>query len=250
MKQLPRPVLITIFVVGLMVALWPVGEAVYGLWSQHSLRAKWSSAAAKYAATHKSTNDKSSPAKGSKKSKSKSQAKLVSVAASKTTGAYISHDVSPTKKAKPVKIAMQPRKKAVAARPKEDWPPMRLVIPDIGLDAIVADGIDKTALSQGPGHDPASTLPGEPGNCVIAGHRNMYGWWFYRLGQLGNNSTIELHSPTEIFTYKVAKTAVLKETDTWILRNPPPGAAPRLTLYTCTIPHSSKRIVVLANLVE
>ncbi|MBV9470194.1 MAG: sortase, partial [Abitibacteriaceae bacterium] len=102
-----------------------------------------------------------------------------------------------------------------------------------------------------PGHDPSSHLPGEHGNCIIAAHRNMYGWWFYRLGQLGSNSIIKLKSPTETYTYKVAKMTVTHATDTAILDDPiNPDAAPRLTLYTCAIPHGSKRIVVVANQVE
>jgi hypothetical protein len=43
----------------------------------------------------------------------------------------------------------------------------------------------------------------------------------------------------------------VRETQTEVLENEvPAGAAPRLTLYTCTLPLSTNRFVVVANLIS
>jgi sortase A len=49
-----------------------------------------------------------------------------------------------------------------------------LSIPRIGLSAIVLQGSDDHTLSLGPGHFETTPLPGEPGNVVIAGHRDTF----------------------------------------------------------------------------
>jgi LPXTG-site transpeptidase (sortase) family protein len=68
---------------------------------------------------------------------------------------------------------------------------------------------------------------------------------------LGDGSLIWLRTPRGTFTYKVALMRVVHETQTAILRHPRrTEAAPRLTLYTCTLPKTEKRLVVVANLVR
>jgi LPXTG-site transpeptidase (sortase) family protein len=69
------------------------------------------------------------------------------------------------------------------------------------------------------------------------------------LGKLGSGSVIQLKTPRATYRYQVVSTRVVHETDTWILAHPPNrNAAPRLTLYTCTLPASANRIVVTASL--
>ena len=53
-------------------------------------------------------------------------------------------------------------------------PLARLVIPRIGLDEIVVEGVGGTELNSGPGHLPGSALPGEPGNAVVSAHRDRH----------------------------------------------------------------------------
>jgi hypothetical protein len=45
------------------------------------------------------------------------------------------------------------RKKKVSSSPR--WVPVRLIVWQIDLDAVVVQGIDNAALRRGPGHDPA-----------------------------------------------------------------------------------------------
>ena len=48
----------------------------------------------------------------------------------------------------------------------------RLLIPKIGLDEIVLEGIDDYAMNGGPGHYPGSPLPGEVGKSIISQSSN------------------------------------------------------------------------------
>ena len=127
--------------------------------------------------------------------------------------------------------------------------PTRIVIPSIGLDAVVARGVDEGALRIGPGHDPASALPGQKGNCVIAAHRNVYGSWFARINDLRSGSKIELRTPDGSYEYLVLGISTVSESDYTVLQPPPHGQAPpRLTLITCTAPHSAYRVIVTAEM--
>jgi sortase A len=69
-------------------------------------------------------------------------------------------------------------------------PIARIVIPVLGLDEIVMEGVGSEELNAGPGHLPGSALPGEPGNAVISAHRDRH---FSSLGslQVGDEITTE-----------------------------------------------------------
>ena len=45
----------------------------------------------------------------------------------------------------------------------------------IGVNDVVVQGTDAGDLRKGPGHYPATPLPGERGTVAIAGHRTTYG---------------------------------------------------------------------------
>jgi len=126
------------------------------------------------------------------------------------------------------------------------WPLTRLSSSRMKLDAVVVEGADAAQLKRGPGHEPLTSLPGGP-NCVIAAHRNAFGWWFYRLGDLRPNDFVVLQVPGEKFIYRVAFSRTVSVHDTSILEEPL-HSAPRLTLYSCTLPKTEKRLVVVANL--
>jgi sortase A len=121
-----------------------------------------------------------------------------------------------------------------------------LIIPEIGLDTVVLQGWEDDVLRRGPGHAPTTAPPGV-GNCVIAAHRNVYGSWFRRLDELLPDSVIQLKTPRATYTYRVALAYSITDTDTTVLQQPS-GAddRPRLTLVTCTLPHSSTRLVTVA----
>ena len=127
------------------------------------------------------------------------------------------------------------------------WPPTRIIIPALGVDEVVVDGTDGPALRRGPGHQLGTALPGEVGNCVIAGHRNVYGSPFARLNELSMGDLIELKTPHHTVRYNVLGQFSANDSDTSVLRPSPQDRPPRLTLITCTVPHSWRRIVLVAE---
>jgi sortase A len=66
-------------------------------------------------------------------------------------------------------------------------PIARLVIPAIGLDEVVVEGVGDEELNAGPGHLPGSAMPGERGNAVISAHRDRH---FSSLGKLAIGDTV------------------------------------------------------------
>ncbi len=66
-------------------------------------------------------------------------------------------------------------------------PVARLVIPSIGLDEIVVEGVGDAELNAGPGHLPGSAMPGDAGNAVISAHRDRH---FSTLGDLHVGDTV------------------------------------------------------------
>lgn len=123
------------------------------------------------------------------------------------------------------------------------WQPTRIVIPDLNLDAVVINGFDESALRLGPAHDPQSAMPGQVGNCVIAAHRNVYGSWFANIDQLQAESLVQLITPTNTYNYHAVSITRVSETDQNVLA-PPANNGSSLTLITCTLPHSTDRVVV------
>ena len=140
----------------------------------------------------------------------------------------------------------------VAQPPVEDdsqialWPLTRLSCSKMKLDAIVVDGTDAAQLQSGPGHEIGTSWPGG-NNCVIAAHRNAYGWWFYHLNLLKKGDSITLQVSDRKLTYQVVATRTVSVRDTSILHWRAKNAS-RLTLYTCTLPKTTQRLVVVANL--
>jgi sortase (surface protein transpeptidase) len=82
---------------------------------------------------------------------------------------------------------------------------------------------------------------------VLAGHRNVYGAPFARINEVQPGALIELVTPRQSFRYRALLTTSVFETDLSILQQPPSGSPARLTLFTCTVPHSWQRIVLIAE---
>jgi len=135
--------------------------------------------------------------------------------------------------------------KSVSPPNKSSWQPTRIVIPDLHIDAVVINGFDEAALRRGPAHDPRSALPGQAGNCVIAAHRNVYGSWFANIDQLQAESLVQLITPNATYNYHAVSISRISENDRSVL-NPPANNGSSLTLITCTLPHSTDRVVVTA----
>lgn len=206
---------------GLILALWPLGQTAYGTWNQRQLAAQFGNQTRQPKAPQNSARRGSNLAQTSAKPSQKSRRN--------------SED-------SPVLVAQE----APARKKSTSWPLTKLSIADIGLETFVVQGMDEAALKRGPGHDVNSSLPGV-GNCVVAGHRNVYGSFFYRLDELLPGAPIVLENRDGKFTYIVDAVFTTSDTDLTVLKTPPPDAAPLLTLITCTLPHTNNRIILQAR---
>ena len=120
-----------------------------------------------------------------------------------------------------------------------------IVIPRIGLDQVVVEGVGTGQLAVGPGHYPGTALPGQPGNSGIAGHRTTHGAPFNALAQLVPGDPVVLTTLQGSFTYRVTRSQVVAPDDVAVLR---PTVGPRLTLTTCNPKYSAaQRLVVEAR---
>jgi len=219
MKRILRGALSVVFVIGVTIALWPLGQRAYGVWSQRSLESQW----------QQTKVAKGAAPKKRQKKKPKSHAHKAALETGRSASVSIS------------------RASSSRGSARRKLPPTRIAIPDIQLEAVVVSGLDDKALARGPGHDPQSALPGEAGNCVIAGHRNVYGSWFYRVDALWAGSLIQLQTPDETHNYQVLSVQTVSESDYSVLKPPADPNTMRLTLITCTLPHSPNRLIVIAD---
>lgn len=122
-----------------------------------------------------------------------------------------------------------------------------LEIPAIKLSAAVVAGTSGTDLMKGPGWLRCSAEAGE-GNTVIAGHRTMYGGWFYRLQYLQPGDEVLLTRSGEIYCYRVERIWSAERDDQ---STAAPCGYPALTLVTCMSDGDrDRRLIVRARLVE
>jgi sortase A len=119
-------------------------------------------------------------------------------------------------------------------------------IPKIGLDRAVIQGIGVPDLRKGPGHYPATPLPGQLGNAAIAGHRTTYGAPFNRIDELAVGDPILIQTISGTFRYTVSQQLVVSPKEVSVLN---PTAEATLTLTTCNPKFSaSQRLIVKAVL--
>ena len=106
-------------------------------------------------------------------------------------------------------------------------PVFRLSIPRHNARFTVVEGTTTTALREGPGPLEGSALPGQPGNVVVAGHRDTH---FLALKNVLIGDEIRIASEGAEYLYRVVDVRVVSPRDTSVLR---PQARDALTLITC-----------------
>jgi len=124
----------------------------------------------------------------------------------------------------------------------------RVVVPKIGLDAIVVEGASRKELSEGPGHMKETAMPGETGNAVITAHRDTF---FRHIYELVKGDHIQVRRAGRVFTYEVTGKKIVMPEDVSVIRQTPD---PQLTLITCYpvyyIGPAPKRLVVSSKLID
>lgn len=88
--------------------------------------------------------------------------------------------------------------------------------PTIGLRSVVVEGTSSQELTNGPGHFPASPLPGQAGDSRIFGRSTTFGSPFAKIGSLRPGETITATTGQGVFTYHVL--------DVWRPGDPIPAA--------------------------
>jgi sortase A len=132
--------------------------------------------------------------------------------------------------------------------PEEGGAVARLVIPRIGVDKIVVEGVSRRDLQRAPGHYPGTPLPGQPGNAAIAGHRTTYGAPFRDIDELEPGDEILVTTRQGSFRYEVIGSEVVLPTQVEVVED---QGDDRLTLTSCHPEYSARqRIVVSARLVD
>jgi sortase A len=138
--------------------------------------------------------------------------------------------------------------RALAREIEEGQPVGRLRLPRIGVDTVVVHGTEDGTLRKGPGHYPATPLPGAPGTVAIAGHRTTYGAPFRNVDRLRRGDEIEVRMPYATFTYEVRRTRIVGPDALWVTRR---VSHDRLVLTACHPLYSAaQRVVVFARLVD
>lgn len=126
-------------------------------------------------------------------------------------------------------------------------PIARLIIPAIGLDEIVVEGVGDAELNVGPGHLPGSAVPGGRGNAVISAHRDRH---FSELGDLQIGDTVHTETASGRSRWVVTKRRVVGAGRPALYST----AEPVLTLTTCWpiryLGTAPDRLILEARLIE
>ncbi len=107
---------------------------------------------------------------------------------------------------------------------------------DVWRTPIISD-VSGRALSIGVGHYPMTSLPGQPGNFAIAGHRATNGEPFARFEKLAEGDLVFVQTKAGFFTYELFENLKIQEREVWFLDSNPKGLAEGvdslITLTSC-----------------
>jgi sortase A len=124
----------------------------------------------------------------------------------------------------------------------------KLSIPRLDTELYVVEGDHASELRRGPGHVMGTAMPGQDGNCIIAGHRDTH---FRVLKEIRKGDEIVLQTSTGQYTYRVKTTQVVLPSNTASLK---PSKTAELHLITCYpfyyLGSAPKRFIVEAELLE
>jgi sortase A len=123
-----------------------------------------------------------------------------------------------------------------------------IIIPRIGLSAVVLEGDDDHTLRRAVGHIPGTAFPDDRGTVGLAGHRDTF---FRSLGLIRENDIIVLETFRGTYRYRVAETAIVEPSNIDVLKSPQFRS---LVLVTCYPFHfvgpAPQRYIVTAWLVD
>lgn len=145
--------------------------------------------------------------------------------------------------------ANKPGTQAAAAKKSTQQTVLGIIqIKKIKVKAPIVEGVKSYNLSRAVGHIPGTAAIGQPGNCVLAGHRSYtFGKFFNRLDELAVGDEITITTKKEDLTYKVSNISVVTPDDVSVLQGRTDENI--ITLVTCTPVYvASHRLIVNAEL--
>ena len=107
------------------------------------------------------------------------------------------------------------------------YPVGKLIIPKINFDKIIIEGAHDGSMDYGSSHLIHTPLPGEKGNCVIAGHRDTF---FRDLHILNLGDSLYLEGKNHSGWYKIKNIEICNTDDIRLIKDFQIRA---LTLVTC-----------------
>jgi sortase A len=121
----------------------------------------------------------------------------------------------------------------------------RLEIPKLDVSSVILEGVGPQTLRVALGHVPGTSLPGQPGNVVIAGHRDTF---FRPLRKIAIGDEVSVDTSTRTYYYQVRSFEIVDPRNVSALRFHNKN---ELTLITCYpfsyIGPAPKRFVVHAE---
>ncbi|MGE5613687.1 MAG: sortase [Bacillota bacterium] len=123
-------------------------------------------------------------------------------------------------------------------------------IKKIKIKSPIVEGVKESNLRAGIGHIPGTAMPGQLGNCALAGHRSYtFGKFFNQLDKLKIGDEIIINTKKEDLVYEVNNILIVTPDDTSVLKESKNKST--ITLITCTpIYVASHRLIVKAELKE
>ncbi|MGL4345647.1 MAG: class D sortase [Cellulosilyticaceae bacterium] len=123
-------------------------------------------------------------------------------------------------------------------------------IPAIDVEIPIIEGDGKEQLKLGAGHIVGTGLPGEIGNCAIAGHRSYtFGRFFNRLNEVVLGDDIIISRYDQEWTYRVDEIRIVEPQEVWVID--PVEDRRIVTLITCEpIVRATHRLIVRGSLLE
>jgi sortase A len=100
---------------------------------------------------------------------------------------------------------------------REGDPIGRIIVPHLGLNAVVVNGTDTSSLRKGPGRDLRTYFPGQGKLVYIAGHRTTYAAPFSHIDRLVPGDRVTLEMPYGTFTYAVTGHSIVPADDLSVL---------------------------------
>jgi sortase A len=118
----------------------------------------------------------------------------------------------------------------------------------IGLDVMIAEGVDYRTLRRAAGRIPGTARLDSDGNVGIAAHRDTF---FRPLQKIQEGDVLEIETYKSRYRYRVEWTAVVEPSNIQFLK---PSSASELTLVTCFPFHyvgpAPRRFIVRATRVD